>query len=104
MVTNRVPLTRRRRDELDGAMVQELWLGPDPNTGSLFHDREALQEAWERHGHRIVRLFAGEGRRPAIWWEFSGLKYPGYDLERSTLYEVLPAARFRVKLAEKTAP
>jgi hypothetical protein len=64
----------------DCAELQELWLGPNPNLGSLFADRQELREAWEQHRVEVMALFAKDGRRPMGWWEFEapglGLKYP----------------------------
>jgi hypothetical protein len=81
----------------DCAELQELWLGPNPNLGSLFADRQELREAWEQHRVEVMALFAKDGRRPMGWWEFEapglGLKYPDDEREQSYLFEqtgVLP--------------
>jgi hypothetical protein len=75
-------------DGLSLSQLQELWLGPNPSTGSLFGSREELVAAWKRHRAEVMRLWGSHGRRPMGWWEFDagGLKHPGYDRERSTLW------------------
>jgi hypothetical protein len=74
----------------DCAELQELWLGPNPNLGSLFADRQELREAWEQHRAEVMALFAKDGRRPMGWWEFEapglGLKYPDDEREQSYLF------------------
>jgi hypothetical protein len=68
--------------------MQELWLGPSPEHGSLFNSREELEQAWQMHRTEVMRLWGSHGRRPMGWWEFEAadLEHPGYDLERSTLW------------------
>jgi hypothetical protein len=68
--------------------MQELWLGPGP-AGSLFCSREELQAAWAQYRGEVMRLWGSHGRRPMAWWEFDAgdLQYPGYDREKSYLYE-----------------
>jgi hypothetical protein len=53
----------------------------------VFTSKEALKSAWERAREGMM-AFLSPGRRAMAWWEFDaeGLKYPGYDLERSTLW------------------
>jgi hypothetical protein len=65
----------------------ELWLGPSAS-GSLFDSRAALRAAWVRYRDELMARWGCHGRRPQIWWELEAgdLEYPGYDLERSTLW------------------
>ena len=101
--TGSVNQRRKRQHQLrslagDGTLskLQELWLGPHPTTGSLFNSREELVQAWQEHRDEIMRQWGSHGRRPMAWWEFEAgeLEHPGYDRERSCLYEhnVLTAA------------
>jgi hypothetical protein len=71
------------------SQMQELWLGPNLSQGSLFSSREELQSAWEKNRAEVMRLWGSHGRRPMGWWEFEAgdLKHPGYDRERSFLFE-----------------
>ena len=68
--------------------LQELWLGAC--NGSVFDSPEQLRDAWDRGRAVVMRLWAHGGRRPQGWWhldpEAEGLRYPGYDRERSFLY------------------
>ena len=62
-----------------------LWLG---HPSDAFEDEDEAREMWERHGPRLMELFAMHGRRPLAWWQFDApIAYPGPDLERSALYE-----------------
>jgi hypothetical protein len=69
---------------LTGDQIQELWLGP-PAGGSAFAGDEERRVAWFRQ--RDFLMTSG-GRRPMAWWHYEAgdLSYPGYDLERSTLF------------------
>jgi len=69
--------------------LQELWLGAHPTTGSCFCTREELVAAWAAGRAVVMRLWGSHGRRPMGWWEFEAgeLEHPGYDRERSYLYE-----------------
>jgi hypothetical protein len=65
----------------------ELWLGPSHRIGSTFSDNEARRRAWIENRDRLLQLFAHNGRRPQAWWQFEApFKYPGFNLERSTLW------------------
>jgi hypothetical protein len=78
----------RNRTGLTASQEQELWLGPSPYLGSFFSDAEHVRAAWFRHRARLLELFGGRGHRPAGWWTFEApIEHPGYDRERSTLYE-----------------
>jgi hypothetical protein len=72
----------------DCAELQELWLGPNPNMGSLFADREELRAAWEKHRAVAMLMFAKDGKRPLAWYEFDappGLRFSD-EHEQSTLW------------------
>jgi hypothetical protein len=74
-------------DALSQAAEMELWLGPSCRMGSEFPTREAAAAAWAAHGERLVQLFGSPGRRPMAWWEFAApFPYPGFAIEKSTLY------------------
>jgi hypothetical protein len=88
MPTKRLPLQRPPRGQLTASQEQELWLGPSPHLGSLFADTEHARAAWSQHRVRLLELFGSRGRRPLAWWAFEApIERPGYDRERSTLYE-----------------
>lgn len=70
--------------------LQELWLGAC--NGSVFETLEELRDAWVRGRAVVMRLWGNGGRRPQAWWFLGdaaslGLTWPGYDRERSYLYE-----------------
>jgi hypothetical protein len=68
--------------------VWELALGPSHVSGSLFSTREELRDAWERGRGLVMKEWAKNGRRPMAFWQFeSPISYPGYERERSALYE-----------------
>jgi hypothetical protein len=77
-------------DDLGGlppAEAMELWLGPNPNLGSLFHTPEQARAMWSQHRDELMRHFGSDGRRPVAWWRFEApFPYPGLDVERSTLW------------------
>jgi hypothetical protein len=83
---------RRRARVVDGEIrsdqLFELWLGPNLYS-SLFGSEEELREAWEKHRELVMAQHAHGGRRPRAWWVFDAgdLRYPGYDRERSFLFE-----------------
>jgi hypothetical protein len=68
--------------------AQELWLGAGAN-GSVFQAEDERREAWLKHKDRLMELWGKGGRRPLAWWlyEAGDLDYPGYDFERSVLFE-----------------
>jgi len=73
--------------DLTADELRELWLGPGPG-GSLFRSREELRAAWTRGRDTAMTLWGKRCRRPQAWWEFeSPVGYPGYDHEKSVLYE-----------------
>jgi hypothetical protein len=85
------PRPKRPADPSDHRTAEEqleLWLGPGER-GSLFNDAAELREAWTRHKDLLMERWGRSGRRPMGWWEFEAgdLEYPGYDFERSLLYE-----------------
>jgi hypothetical protein len=85
-------LTRHPRrlaaDALTAAQLQELWLGPNP-AGSFFRSEREARETWNRHRDFLMEQYGSHGRRPLAWWVFEAgdLRHPGYDLERSTLFQ-----------------
>jgi len=52
------------------AILQELWLGPNLNTGSLFSTRDELHAAWEKHRDVLMAMF--RPRDLAAYREFEG--------------------------------
>src|SRR5262245_12974140 len=80
---------RTGRDQLSGTTEMDLWLGPSPNLPPAFDSDEQRRELWFRHRERLMELLGSHGRRPMAWWRYEAgeLRYPGYDRERSTLYE-----------------
>jgi hypothetical protein len=97
VTTNRNTVRRRRRDQLTPDQELELWLGPHPDRGSLFNDREELQSAWDTHRDVLMKRWGSHGRRPQIWWELATeMQFPGLDREKSTLWRagvLAPAER-----------
>jgi hypothetical protein len=73
--------------EISADQMQELWLGAGAG-GSVFANEDERRATWIRHKARVMELWGKGGRRPIAWWlyEAGELDYPGYDLERSTLY------------------
>jgi hypothetical protein len=86
MPTERIPLQRPRRGHVTSGQWLELWLGPNPNSGSVFTSREELKDAWERAREKMMASLS-PGRRPAAYYE---IEHPGvrrsYDSERSDLW------------------
>ena len=85
-------------DALSQAAEMELWLGPSCRLDSEFDSREAAAAAWSVHGERLVQRFGRPGRRPMGWWAFAApFPYPGFAIEKSTLYMsgLLPQAEMR---------
>jgi hypothetical protein len=65
----------------------ELWLGPSHHIGSTVRDDDQRRRLWVENRDRFMQLFAHGGRRPMAWWQFEApFKYPGFNLERSTLW------------------
>jgi hypothetical protein len=87
MPTDRLPLGRPIRGALTIDQVQELWLGPSHNFGSLFSDEDAVRAAWERHKDWLLREFGSHGKRPLAWYYFERPDVPlSDDHESSTLW------------------
>jgi hypothetical protein len=80
---------RTGRGQLGGLAEMELWLGPSPYLSPAFDSDEQRRESWFRHRNQLMEQFGSRGRRPVAWWRYEAgeLCYPGYDRERSTLYE-----------------
>jgi hypothetical protein len=66
----------------------EMWYGPGP--APAFDSVERAHKYWIANRARLMPILAVDGRRPWGWWRFeSGApRYPGRDLERSTLFEI----------------
>jgi hypothetical protein len=70
-------------DESNINRIQEmrLWLGP------LAGDEEE-RRLWFEHRIRLLEWFGGNGRRPQAWWRYEApFKYPGFNREKSALWE-----------------
>jgi hypothetical protein len=76
-------------DRTSTSLVEmELWLGPSPRIGSVFSDDDERRRLWEENRPRLMQLFANGGRRPQAWWRYeSPIPWPGFALERSSLWE-----------------
>lgn len=65
----------------------ELWLGAS-HRGSLFASEEERRKQWVRHRDRLMGYWGNNGRRPQAWWRFEApFSYPGFNRERSALWE-----------------
>ena len=88
MTTNRTPIARERRGKITRQQEDALHYG---DLSKAFESEEECRAAWERHRASMLHSFAKHGRRPAGWWqcdpEAAELVYPGYDFERSYLFE-----------------
>jgi hypothetical protein len=86
----KMPCRPQRRpvdpSEITADQEMELWLGAG-HRGSAFSSEDERREAWFQHRDRLMAMWGAHGRRPLAWWLYSGRDYPGYDLERSTLFE-----------------
>jgi hypothetical protein len=80
---------RTSRGQLDGIAEMDLWLGPSPYLAPVFDSDEQRRELWFRHRDQMMEQHGSRGRRPVAWWRYEAceLRWPGYDRERSTLYE-----------------
>src|SRR5262249_17200900 len=90
-VTHQARKRRHRFQAIDGSLspgqLMELQYGPNP-TGSYFASKEELFAGWQRARERLVEQ-SRAGHRPMGWWAFdTDLEYPGYYLERSTLWRM----------------
>jgi hypothetical protein len=57
-----------------------------------FASDDERRAAWIRDRDRLLAMFSsGPGRRPQAWWRYdaptAGVRWPGLDRERSTLYQ-----------------
>jgi hypothetical protein len=91
--------------DINKTQEMELWLSNAGKT-SAFTDDNERRRAWFRHRTRLSELFASPGRRMWAWWRFeSKIKYPGFNLERSTLWEanlLKPAERVELEREWRT--
>jgi hypothetical protein len=87
MATNRTPLQRTGRRRLNHEQELSLSYGDLPGRPGFASDEER-RESWFYHRDRLLQHCTC-GRRPMAWWryEVGDLRYPGYDGERSTLYQ-----------------
>jgi hypothetical protein len=86
MPTNRHPIRHPRRGRLNHAQEMTLRYGPEPRWDA-FRSEEEHRDAWLRNRDHMLAGYR-HGRRPQGWWRFeTSLKYPGYDHERSTLFD-----------------
>src|SRR5262245_27235877 len=87
MPTDRLPLARPPRGALTISQLMELQYGPNPS-GSYFASKEELFAGWQRARERLLEQ-SRPGYRPMGWWAFdTDVRYPGYYLERSTLWRM----------------
>jgi hypothetical protein len=90
MPTKRSYRRRPHRSRITPDQEMDLWLGSGPiGEPRQFASPEARQAAWLLHRDRLLGVLPGvPGRRPQAWWSYdSPIPWPGYDSERSTLYE-----------------
>jgi hypothetical protein len=87
MATNRHPIQHPRRGRLNHARAMTLRYGEDPRWGAFRSEAEHA-DCWARHRDRLLAEYRS-GRRPMAWWKFEAgdLRYPGYNHERSVLFE-----------------
>ena len=66
-------------------------LNAPSHNGSSFKSEEHRRATWFRYRDKLMQQWARHGRRPLGWWCYEapekGLRYPGYEHERSILYE-----------------
>jgi hypothetical protein len=68
----------------------DFWMGEGPRDNPQpFANPAARKAAWLRHRHRLIgTLPSSPGRRPLAFWQYDApMRWPGYDAERSTIYE-----------------
>jgi hypothetical protein len=97
--TPKKPKPERGNNSITALQQMELWLGTS-HRGSLFASEEERRHAWFEHRDRLLQLFANDGRRPQAWWKYEApFKYPGFNRERSALWEanLLSAAEARAQ-------
>jgi hypothetical protein len=84
-------------NSITATQEMELWLGRSRH-GSAFRDDEQRRALWFEHRDRLMGYWGNNGRRPQAWWKFEApFKYPGFNRERSALWEgnLLGAAEAR---------
>jgi hypothetical protein len=95
--TPKKPKLERDNNSITRLQEMELWLGRS-HRGSLFASEEERRSAWFEHRDRLTGYWGNNGRRPQAWWKFEApFKYPGFNRERSALWEanLLGAAEAR---------
>src|SRR5262249_19208812 len=97
--TKHKPVVERTITALE---AMEMWVGPG-RSGSTISDDEQPRRFWFWHRAPPMHFFAYGGRRPQAWWRFEApFAYPGFNLEKSTLWaaNLLGAAERRALEAD----
>jgi hypothetical protein len=84
--TPKKPKPERGKNSITRLQEMELWLGS--HRGSLFASEEERRRLWFENRDRLMGYWGNNGRRPQAWWRFEApFKYPGFNRERSALWE-----------------
>jgi hypothetical protein len=89
MPTNKSPIPRPHRHDLDHWQELSLWLSDRPDQPA-FESEEARRAAWFYHRDRLMAAWAKHGKRPAAWWDYAeeAPRRPrDHDYEEAALYE-----------------
>jgi hypothetical protein len=88
MATNKSPISRPHRGQLNHWQENVLRYGPEDRWDDAFPDEAAVQEAWAANRERILSSY-NWGRRPWAWWAYdSTIPYPrDPDYAEARLYE-----------------
>jgi hypothetical protein len=98
--SDRIPTTN---NSITATQEMELWLGPSHRGGSAFANDDERRRQWFEHRERLLQWFAHNGRRPQAWWKFEApFKYPGFNRERSALWEANLLGAAEAHQLEKT--
>ena len=90
MSTKRTFLRRPHRTALTGNQELDLWLGVGPPCDPRpFASAEARKAAWQLHRDRLSGVLpSSPGRRAMAFWQYDApIAWPGYERERSVLYD-----------------
>ena len=90
-----------RAEPHPAAEQQELWLGVGDQP-SVFASDDECRTAWIKHRALLMEWYGSHGRRPLSWWRYDSgdLRWPGYNRERSALYnanKLAPVERSEVE-------